>query len=85
MNADFTPPPAEADARNRAFRTFVQGFGLDVAAGAATALAVGIAGGIEWTRLYWVALGLAVAKSVVQAAVSYFARKFVPPAGQGDA
>lgn len=84
MNTDPTPS-VERDARNRAFRTFVQGFGLDVAAGAVTALGVGIAGGIEWTRLYWVALGLAVAKSVIQAGVSYLARKFVPPAGTGAA
>lgn len=81
MNALPTPPPVEADARNRALRTFVQGFGIDVAAGAVTALAIGIAGGIEWTRLYWVALGLAVGKSIVQAGVSYLARKLVPPAG----
>jgi hypothetical protein len=79
MNTDSTPSP-ESDARNRAFRTFVQGFGLDVASGAVVALTAAVAGGIEWTRLYWVALGLAVAKSVVQAAVSYLARKLVPPA-----
>lgn len=82
MNTHPTPP-VEADARNRAFRTWVQGLALDVAAGACVALAAAVAGGIDWTHTYWVALGLAVAKSTVQAAVSYLARKFVPPAGAG--
>jgi hypothetical protein len=82
MNADYTPP-VETDARNRGWRTLMQGLGLDVAVAAATALVAGAAGGVEWTRLYWIALGLAVAKSAVQGAISYFARKFVPPATVG--
>lgn len=80
MNA-LPTPPVESDARQRALRTLAQGFAVDVAAGVATALAAGIAGGIEWTDAYWVALGLAVAKSAVTAAVSYFARRALPPAG----
>ncbi len=80
MNADSTPSRVTADASDRALRTLAQGFLVDVAAGAAVALAAGVAGGIEWTDAYWVTLGLAVAKSCVTAAVSYFARIFVPPA-----
>lgn len=79
MNAPDTPP-VEQDARNRALRTWVQGLALDVAAGASVALAAAVLTGVEWTRVYWVALGLGVAKSCVQAVVSYLARKFVPPA-----
>lgn len=79
MNANPTPP-IETDARQRALRTLAQGFAVDVAAGIGVALAAGLAGGIEWTQAYWVALGLAVAKSAVTAAVSYVARKLVPPA-----
>ncbi len=79
MNADSTPPRVEKDARERGWRTFVQGLGLDVAAGVVTALVAGTVTGIEWTRLYWVALGLAVAKSATQGAISYFARKIIPP------
>jgi hypothetical protein len=74
MNTDSTPP-VESDARQRALRTLAQGFAVDVAAGVGVALAAGLAGGIEWTQAYWVALGLAVT-----AAVSYIARKLVPPA-----
>lgn len=80
MNAASTPP-IETDARRRAVRTLVQGFAVDVGAGIAVALVAGIAGGIEWTHTYWIALGLAVAKSAITAAVSYFARKIVPPTG----
>lgn len=83
MNADSTPPRVERDASNRAFRTWVQGLGVDLAAGVGVALVAGVAGGIEWTQAYWVALALAVAKSSIMAAVSYFARKFVPPAAGG--
>jgi hypothetical protein len=34
---------------------------------------------LEWTREYWIALGLSLAKSVLQAAVTYVARRVVPP------
>lgn len=80
MNATPTPSP-ESDARERALRTLTQGFLVDVGAGVAVALVAGIAGGIEWTQAYWIALGLAVAKSAITAAVSYFARKISPPVG----
>ncbi len=78
MNAHYTPP-AERDASQRAWRTLAQGLFLDVATGVAVAATVAISSGIEWTESYWVALGLAVAKSAVTAVVSYFARKIVPP------
>jgi hypothetical protein len=72
-------PSTEADAQQRAFRTLVQGLGFDVLTGTTVALTAAVFGGIEWTQAYWVALGLAVAKSAVVAAVSYLARKYVPP------
>lgn len=78
MNA-LNTPSVETDAQVRAFRTFVQGVGVDVLAAIAVALTAAIAGGIEWTSAYWLALSLAVAKSAVVAIVSYLARKFVPP------
>lgn len=83
MNADSTPPSdspaAGRDAAERAWRTLGQGLLVDLAAGVGVALAAGIAGGIQWTQAYWLALGLAVAKSGVTAIVSYVARKLVPP------
>ena len=78
MNTADTPS-IETDAQVRAWRTFVQGAGVDVATACAVALTAAVAAGIEWTQAYWLALGLAVARSAVVAAVSYFARRFVPP------
>jgi hypothetical protein len=75
------PKSVEADARNRAFRTFVQAFAIDLAA--AVVLAVGPALADQhfaWTVAYWVSLGLLAAKTAVQTAVSYAARKLIPPA-----
>jgi len=80
MNADSTPP-TDRDASERAFRTLLQGLAVDVLAGIGVALTAAVAGGIQWTQAYWVALALAVGKSAVTAVVSYFARKLVPPAG----
>ena len=34
---------------------------------------------IEWTTLYWQALGLTLAKSILQAIVTFAARKLLPP------
>ncbi len=79
MNAPYAPAAIERDATNRAFRTLAQGLLVDVFAAVAVALTVALAGGIEWTENYWAALGLAVAKSVIVAVVSYVARRAVPP------
>ena len=79
MNALHTRP-VERDAQTRAYRTLIQGLMVDVLAAIAVALTAAIAGGIEWTQAYWVALGLAVAKSAIVAVVSYIARRAVPPA-----
>ncbi len=80
MNTVYAPLSAEDDARNRALRTFVQGLGLDVAVALSVFLAASFTD-IQWTREYWVALGLTAARTVLLAAVSYVARKVVPPAG----
>lgn len=66
---------AETDARSRALRTFVQGLGLDVVVAAALA----VSDSVQATGFDWRLLGLAVAKTIVTTAVSYVARKAVPP------
>lgn len=68
----------QADARNRSFRTLVQGFALDVATALILVLALAFTT-IEWTPEYWIALGLTAAKSVLQAGVAYFMRILVKP------
>ncbi len=71
-------PVVQADARNRAWRTLLQGLGYDVATAVVLVLVVTV-GDLQWTRAYWLTVGLAVAKSVVVSAVSYFARLLVKP------
>lgn len=75
------PPSTEADAKNRAFRTFVQGLLTDVIGAVVLAVGPAIAGtDFAWTKAYWTAVGLLTAKTVVLAIVSYVSRKVAPPA-----
>lgn len=69
---------SQADARNRAVRTLAQGLALDVGVAVVSVAAVAV-GDVHWTRAWWAALGLLVAKTAVQAAVSYAARRLLPP------
>jgi heme/copper-type cytochrome/quinol oxidase subunit 4 len=68
----------KSDAKNRAWRTFLQGLAIDVAVSlvlflyAATSV-------IEWTKTYWILLGLAFAKTLIQSAVASVMRRLVPP------
>jgi hypothetical protein len=73
--ADHAANP-EADARNRALRTFLQGLALDVAL--AVALIVYSATSAE--HVEWRLLLLTLAKTAVQTAASYVMRKLSPPA-----
>ena len=69
------------DARNRAWRTFVQGLLTDVLAAVLLVAIPAINGSdFAWSGKFWVALGLLVAKSALMAAVSYVARQVLPPA-----
>lgn len=70
----------QTDARNRAWRTLIQGLGIDIAAALVLVLAPALSS-VEWTPTFWKALGLIAAKSVLQAVVAFVARKVVPPPG----
>jgi hypothetical protein len=59
-------------------RTIIQGLAIDVGIGV-TAFLVTVIGDLEWTRAYWLLLGLGVAKSAIQAVVAYMVRKLLPP------
>ncbi|OLE22366.1 MAG: hypothetical protein AUG49_19310 [Catenulispora sp. 13_1_20CM_3_70_7] len=73
------PPSAQADARNRAVRTFLQGLGIDVAAGVVLAVGPALADAhFAWTGPYWATLGALAAKTAVQTAVAYVASKVLP-------
>ena len=66
------------DARLRGIRAFTWGLMIDVAV-AVTIVLLPAFTAIEWTKTYWIALGLSVAKTVLQAVVTFFARKLLPP------
>lgn len=66
------------DARSRAWRTLAQGLGIAVATAIVGVLATAV-GDIEWTRAYWVGVGVLAANAGVQAAVAYAHRLLAPP------
>ncbi len=70
------------DASVRAWRTFWTAISFDVAATVAAYL-VTVIGDFEWTRAYWIAVGLGVAKSIITGVAAYFIRKFIRPANLG--
>ncbi|MEO3923021.1 hypothetical protein ABGB07_03945 [Micromonosporaceae bacterium B7E4] len=81
MGTTYVPASASADARNRAFRTFVQGLGTDVIGATALAVVPALSGSdFAWSGQYWTAVGLLAAKTAILTVVSYVARKTVPPA-----
>ena len=76
MGDHSAPERADRDALQRAARTFAQGLAVVVVGAASAALTAAVAGGVEWTRAYWVAVGLACAQAAVSAGASYVHRRF---------
>jgi hypothetical protein len=75
------PPSATADARNRAWRTFVQGLLVDIVLAIAGGLSLVLSSpDFAWTGAYWTAVGLALAKTTLTTIVAYVMRKAAPPA-----
>lgn len=80
---DVSRVPRTADyerwaARMHGVRMFFIGLLLDVAVAGTVFLATVISE-LEWTRTYWLALGLGLAKSVIQGAVAYLVRMWIKP------
>lgn len=71
-------PETQADARTRGFRVLVWGLGTDVAAAIILVLLTTV-GDLTWTREYWAALGLSVAKSAIVSGVAYLGRLVLKP------
>lgn len=85
----------EADARNRAVRTFFQGLGIDILVAVAISLAAVFATAGGWGDLQWALITFSFAKSIGQAVAAYIMRRFldktkavpdsvVPPAESGE-
>lgn len=62
------------DARNRAWRTLVQGLVFDVAAAAVLVMFTAFSKANAWGDLEWSLIGFAVSKSAVVAGLSYLMR-----------
>jgi len=95
MNADtpVDPEPRRAletpgrneVAKKRGIQTLLQSLGIDVAVGLALALATLIGPWESWGDVQWSILGFAVAKSIVQAVVSWVIRRYADASGFKDA
>ncbi len=72
----------ETDARDRAWRTFLQGLALDLLVAVAAALLVWLPDADVTSRQAWVVLGVTLTKTILQAAASYVMRLKVAPAGE---
>lgn len=71
----------EADAQNRAVRTFVTGLGIDVLVAIALTIIAVFASADGWGTLEWFAISFSFAKSILQAIASYILRRFLDQSG----
>jgi hypothetical protein len=76
------PPTAQdvvvADARNRSWRTLIQGLLFDVFAAVVASVAM-LTGADPFVKETWITFGLLLLKSVASAAISYVMRLRIPP------
>lgn len=67
--------PLEADAKNRALRTFLQGLAIDIA----VAVSLVLYNATSSDEVSWQLIPLSLARSVIQTAAAYVMRRFVDP------
>lgn len=71
----------KVDAKSRAWRTFLQGFGIDIAVAVAAALLLWLPDADLSSGDAWLVLGTALGKTVLTTAAAYVMRlKVAPPA-----
>jgi F0F1-type ATP synthase assembly protein I len=81
MTTQLNQAAVAADARNRAWRTFVQNLLVDVVSAVALAVLPAMSGSdFAWSAGYWGTVATLAAKTAVLTVVSYVGRKVVPPA-----
>jgi hypothetical protein len=71
----------QGDARNRAFRTILQGLAVDVAVAVATVLITVFATASSWGELQWAVIGFSLLKTVAMAIAAYIMRRFIDKPG----
>lgn len=74
-----TTPAVQADATQRAKRTFIQGLGIDLAVAIAVALLAWLPDADLTSKQAWIILGTSLAKTVLTAVASYVMRLKVRP------
>jgi hypothetical protein len=75
------PPSATADARNRAWRTFLQGLLVDIVLSVVAAASLAVSSpDFAWNGPYLLGVGLALAKTALTTMAAYVMRKLAPPA-----
>lgn len=78
-------PEVRADARDRAWRTFLQNIGLDLAVMLGPILLDAVT---RWdgafTSTYWLPVGISLAKTAALVVVAYVMRLKKPPASQNS-
>ena len=67
----------ESDAQNRAWRSFLQGMGIDVLVAIAITVTSVFATAGGWGQLQWTIISFSFAKSILQAAALYVMRRFL--------
>lgn len=66
------------DAENKAWRTFLQGIGIDIGIAVALLVAQIVAAPLTaWQG--WLAIGIALARTILGAAAAYVMRRFLDP------
>ncbi len=68
-----------ASAKNRSWRTFVQGFGIDLGFALLSVLALAFGDFNFLDGAAWATLGVLVLKTIIQTAISYVARLKITP------
>ena len=71
----------QADAQNRAWRTFLQGLVIDVGVALAFALTTLFGDASGWGDFQWAVISFGLAKTVVQSAASFVMRRFLDGSG----
>lgn len=69
------------DAKNRSWRTALQGLAIDVGVAIVIVLAPALAGAEAWGDFKWAILGFSVFKSAAQAVLSFVMRRWLDPSG----
>lgn len=76
---EYSAAHAQVDIKDRVMRSLKQGLLFDILLAVLLSISTGVSS-LEWSRAYWAALGLSIAKTFLVAAVAGLMRRYYPPA-----